>query len=375
MDCINCKHWVSVAPTWGDPGGGECCELSKSEWLENMGCELKELEVKMNIEVVNQNTNVLANVSDLTNAEWLKIRKTGIGGSEIAALFGKSNYASPLSIYMDKLSDEIKEEENDFLEWGHTLEPIIRDKFPGKFTKVTGVDIHAEEYPFMMQSKDNPFMLANIDGLVCPQQDYKFSIQVGDGEWEEYFIPAGLVGGMEIKTGSGFTMKSWKENSLPDHYFLQTQHYMAVTGLPYFFVVALIDKTLLWRYVPRDEEIIAIIKARVNQFWTENILAKNPPAPIGSDVDTSVLKSLYPQELRDKSLDLSHMADKRLRYKEIAEEMGNLETEKDTIKQEFMALMKDAEIAFVGDKKVTWKLQEKREYTVKASSTRVMRIG
>lgn len=321
------------------------------------------------------NLVMVEDVSNIPTESWLKIRKKGIGGSEIAALFGKSSYASPLSIYMDKLSDEVQELDNEFIEWGKTLEPIIRDKFPGKFKKATGIDICVEEFPFMMQSIENPFMLANIDGLVCPQQDYKFSLPISDSEWEEYSVPAGLVGGLEIKTGSGFTAKNWKENSLPDNYFLQTQHYMAVTGLPYFFVVALIDKTLLWRYVPRDEEIIAIIKARVNQFWTENVLAKNPPAPIGSDVDTDVLKSLYPQELKDKSLDLSHMANKRLRYKEIAEEMGNLKTEQDVIKQEFMALMKDAEIAFVGDKKVTWKVQEKREYTVKASSTRVMRIG
>jgi putative phage-type endonuclease len=325
--------------------------------------------------LIGQNVNILADTRNLANIDWLKIRKTGIGGSEVAALFGKSHYASPLSIYMDKLSDEINEEESDFIEWGKTLEPIIRDKFPAKFKKATNIDIAVEEFPFMMQSKDNPYMLANIDGLVSPANDYEFNIQIGDGEWERYFIPAGLVGGMEIKTGSGFTMKNWKENSLPDGYFLQTQHYMAVTGLPYFFVVALIDKTLLWRFVPRDDEIIAIIKARVNQFWTENVLAKDPPAPIGSGVDTDVLKSLYPQELKDKSLDLSHMAGKRIRYKEIAEEIDNLKTEQDTIKQEFMVLMKDAEIAFVGDKKVTWKLQERKEYTVKASSTRVMRIG
>lgn len=329
----------------------------------------------MNTDIIVQNVNILVDVSTLTNIDWLKIRKLGIGGSEVAALFGKSQYASPLSIYMDKLSDEIVEQDNDFLEWGRTLEPIIRDKFPGKFKKVTGIDISVEEFPFMMQSKSDPFMLANIDGLVCPQQDYKFSIQVGDGEWEEYEIPAGLVGGLEIKSGSGFTAKNWKENSLPDNYFLQTQDYMGVTGLPYFFVVALIDKTLLWRYVPRDEEIIAIIKDRVNQFWTKNVLVKIPPAPIGSDVDTDVLKSLYPQELKDKYLDLSDMEPDRLRHKQILEEMGVLKTEDDAIKQRFMAKMQDSETAFVGNKTVKWTTVNRKGYTVEPTSFRQLRIG
>jgi hypothetical protein len=40
-----------------------------------------------------------------------------------------------------------------------------------------------------------------------------------------------------------------------------------------------------------------------------------------------------------------------------------------------MAAMGDAEIAFVGDKKVTWKVVKKKEYVVKASESRQMRIG
>ncbi|HEX2925045.1 MAG TPA: YqaJ viral recombinase family protein [Ruminiclostridium sp.] len=330
----------------------------------------------MNTEIINQNVNILADVRELTNKQWLIIRKTGIGGSEVAALFGKSNYASPLSVYMDKMSDEINETENEFIEWGKTLEPIIREKFPAKFKKATGIDIEVEEFPFMMQTKYNPYcMLANIDGLVKPQREYKFNIQVAEGEWEECFIPAGQVGGLEIKTGSGFTAKNWKENSLPDHYFLQTQHYMAVTGLPYFFIVALIDKHLLWRYIPRDEEIIAIIKDRVSDFWTENILKKVPPAPIGSEIDTGILKSMYPQEFKDKVLNLDHMADKRIRFKELAEEIKGLQKEQDTIKQEFMSTMGDAEVAFVGDKKVSWKMQAGSTYTVTRQPQRVLRIG
>lgn len=330
----------------------------------------------MNTEIIMQKVNILADIRGLTNEQWLTIRKTGIGGSEIAALFGKSNYASPLSVYMDKMSDEINNEiENEFIEWGKTLEPIIREKFPKKFWNTTGYQIEVAEFPYMMQSKENPFMLANIDGLVAPVNDYKFNIQVADGEWEECFIPAGLTGILEIKTGSGFTARNWKENSLPDNYFLQTQSYMAVTGLSYAFVVALIDKHLLWRYVPRDEEIISIVKDRVHEFWTENILKKIAPAPIGNEIDSGILKSMFPQELKDKALNLDYMADKRIRYKQLVEEIKGLQKEQDTIKQEFMSVMGDAEIGFCGDKKISWKMQAGSTYTVTRQPQRVLRIG
>jgi putative phage-type endonuclease len=319
----------------------------------------------------------IVDVTGITEAEWLELRKRGIGGSEVAGILGMSQYQSPLSIYMDKLdtNQTDESEENEFIEWGKTLEPIIRSKFPKKFTKVTGIGISVREEPHLLVSIENPFMLANIDGLCELESDYKFSIPMSDGTYEEYSIPAGVVGGIEIKTGSGFTAKNWKDNSLPDNYFLQTQHYMAVTGLSFFFVVALIDKTLLWRYVPRDEEIIKVIIEAESKFWNENVLAKNPPPPIGSDVDTAVLKAMYPQEWDAEPIDLNHMEDKRLRFKQIGEEIKILENEKETIKQEFMSAMKDKEIAYIGDKKITWKLQNKKEFVVKASSTRVMRIG
>lgn len=138
----------------------------------------------MNTETIMKNVNILADVNTLTNEDWLKIRKTGVGGSEIAALFGKSNYASPLSVYMDKMSNQINEIENEFIEWGKTLEPIIREKFPKKFWSTTGYQIDVEEFSYMMQSKENPYMLANIDGLLAPINDYKFNVQVAEGEWK-----------------------------------------------------------------------------------------------------------------------------------------------------------------------------------------------
>ena len=323
------------------------------------------------------NANILADTKELSNNEWLELRKKGIGGSDIAGILGLSKWQSPLSLYLDKVSENrsMDDEENEYIEWGNTLEPIIRDKFPAKFRKVTGKKITVQEYSYMMQSKEHSFMLANIDGVVTPNEDYDFKIQVSEDEWQDFFIPAGLTGGLEIKTVSGFTAKNWKSNALPDGYFLQTQHYMAVTGLPYFWVVALIDKKMVWRYVPRDEEIISIIIEKEKQFWENHVLAKIPPAPIGMDADADSLKMLYPEEIKEKSLDLSNMAEKRLRYKEITEEIKLLQKEQNAIKQEFMAALGDAEIAFVGDKKVTWKTQAGCTYQVKREPTRILRIG
>ena len=38
--------------------------------------------------------------------EWLKIRKTGLGGSDAGAVCGLNPYVSPMAVYRDKVSDE-----------------------------------------------------------------------------------------------------------------------------------------------------------------------------------------------------------------------------------------------------------------------------
>ncbi|HRU42809.1 MAG TPA: hypothetical protein P5021_12550, partial [Candidatus Diapherotrites archaeon] len=144
--------------------------------------------------------------------------------------------------------------------------------------------------------------------------------------------------------------------------------------LSYAMIVALVGKELVWRFVFRDEEIINKLIETGRKFWTDYVEKKIPPAPMGMAADTTALYVLYPTETPEKMLDLSHMADKRLRYKEIAEEIKILQAEQEKIKQDFMAEMKDAELAFVGEHKITWKVVKRKEYVVKASESRQLRI-
>ena len=46
-----------------------------------------------------------------TKEDWLRFRKTGIGGSDMAAIMGLSKWKSPLDIWLEKTTDEVNEEE------------------------------------------------------------------------------------------------------------------------------------------------------------------------------------------------------------------------------------------------------------------------
>lgn len=322
----------------------------------------------MNTEIITQNVNILADTRELTETDWLQLRKLGIGGSEIAGVLGISKYHTPLSVYLGKVTDA-EQVENKHTKFGKRMEPVIREWVCEEFFERTGIQLHTETFPFVMQNKEHPFMMANIDGFVYLDEPYTFEVN-----GVSYTVLPNEYGILEIKTASEAQWKQWKDDGIPDDYFCQITHYMAVTGLSYAMIVALVGKELVWRFVFRDEDICKAITEAARQFWTEYVEKRIPPAPRGSTADAAALYALYPNETPEKTLDLSHMADKRVRHLEIKEEMEKLKAEDDLIKQQIQAEMKDAEVAYIGEHKVTWKVVRKKEYVVKASESRQLRI-
>ena len=322
----------------------------------------------MNIETIYQNVNILACTSELPEKDWIELRKIGIGGSDIAGILGISKYNTPLSIYMTKVTD-VEQVENKHTKFGKRMEPVIREWICDEFYEKNNILLYTMPFPYFMQSKNYPFMTSNIDGLVSLAEPYTFEVN-----GESFTVPANECGILEIKTASESQWKQWENDSIPDDYYCQILWYMTVTGLSYAMIVALVGKELVWRFVFRDEEIINKLIETGRKFWTDYVEKKIPPAPMGMAADTTALYVLYPTETPEKMLDLSHMADKRLRYKEIAEEIKILQAEQEKIKQDFMAEMKDAELAFVGEHKITWKVVKRKEYVVKASESRQLRI-
>ena len=65
--------------------------------------------------------------------QWLKERKTGIGGSEAAAIMGLDPNRSALSVYLDKIGEGVPVEENERMHWGTMLEREIALEYKRRF--------------------------------------------------------------------------------------------------------------------------------------------------------------------------------------------------------------------------------------------------
>ena len=99
-------------------------------------------------------------VADLNREEWLKLRKTGIGGSDAGAICGLNPYAGAMSVYRDKTSEELSTEDNEAMRQGRELEEYVARRF----TEETGLKVRRSNV--MYRNREHPFMIADVDRLI-----------------------------------------------------------------------------------------------------------------------------------------------------------------------------------------------------------------
>ena len=70
-------------------------------------------------------------IDNADHAEWLKARSYGIGGSDAAAVIGKSPYKSNVELFDEKTGRKTAEDISDkpYVRYGNGAEPLIRKLF------------------------------------------------------------------------------------------------------------------------------------------------------------------------------------------------------------------------------------------------------
>ena len=297
----------------------------------------------------------LVSTEDISHEEWLKIRKKGIGGSDIAAIAGLNHWKSPLALYWDKVGEQYQQEDNIAMELGRELEPFLRKKFEKWMLKNEGFEVEVMEEKNVLRHPEHEWMIANIDG--------------------KFEHPKHGLCLLELKTASERMFSEWEDNQLPDSYYCQIQWYLAVTGLKTAYIGYLIgNRKFDVKEVIRNDDVIGLLIEKASDFWHNNILAKVPPAPVGFNSDTDILKKLYPEEEKEKAIELHDMQSYYDEYKQLTKRQKELEVRIEVIKQLFMSRLEAAEVGYVGKKRITWKTQERKGYIVEPSVSRVFRI-
>lgn len=193
----------------------------------------------------------------------------------------------------------------------------------------------------MLQHKDYPFMLANLDRRI-----------VGGGI-------------LECKTANAFT-GDWKDG-VPEHYMCQVQHYLAVTGEPFGYIAVLIGgQKFEYARIERDEALIATLIDYEKAFWHDHVLAGNPPEIDGSPSSSELLKQLFPAS-NEATIDLPHdAADWIEQYERACEAEKSAKQQKDFASNKLKFLLGDNEIGLLGERRITWRTVNSNRFDSKA---------
>lgn len=98
----------------------------------------------------------------MTNKEeWLKERKTYIGGSDLCSILGINNFRTELDVYFEKTTEGVTEEStNPAAYWGTVLEDVVAQEYSRrtgfKIEKPAGLIRHAE-LPYMALLHESSF--------------------------------------------------------------------------------------------------------------------------------------------------------------------------------------------------------------------------
>ena len=74
--------------------------------------------------------NRLVSTSEMDHETWLEYRKKGIGGWDAGSICGLNPYATAISVYQDKIQEEVTEkEDNESMRQGRDLEEYVARRF------------------------------------------------------------------------------------------------------------------------------------------------------------------------------------------------------------------------------------------------------
>ena len=242
---------------------------------------------------------------------------------------GINRYKSPVELWMEKTNQLSYQEAGEAAYWGTQLEALVR----AEFTKRTGIEVEIVKQ--LLQSTDNPYMLANLDG-VCHRPDYGDCI-------------------FEAKTATAYKNSEW-DDAIPDEYVLQIQHYMAVTGFRAAFIAVLIGgNTFKWKLVERDDELIDMLIPFESVFW-RHVQDMTPPPLDGSDASAKFLAERFPNSVPQSQIALPPSATELLaQYDEACEDLDAATERKQKAENLLKEMLGENEIGTVGDKIITWK--------------------
>lgn len=272
--------------------------------------------------------------------EWLEARRKGIGGSDVAPIFGLSKYRTAVDVYEDKLGLRPERPQTAPMRFGLLLEDAIARAFV----------------------EDSGILVRKVRGGIRRARHVSAFPMIGSFDREAYGsnVPDGgaLV---ELKTsriGEGYAKSDeWRdlapEKRVPTDAFLQIQHYLEVARYEVAFVVVLVAGSELRTVeIPRDPAVGSDLVEEEGRFWRDYIEAGIVP-PVSAE-DQAYLLRRFPEALEAEAVATAEIELALDRLFEVEDGIEELAREKDQLKADLKLFMGTAKKLVAGSGSATW---------------------
>ena len=98
--------------------------------------------------MTNKPYDIIADTRKMSHADWLQMRKAGIGGSDCSAAVGLSRWKSPFQLWSEKTDRIVPSKAGEAAYWGSVMEPILRAEVAKRMPEA-----EVRECPFFLRSK------------------------------------------------------------------------------------------------------------------------------------------------------------------------------------------------------------------------------
>lgn len=206
--------------------------------------------------------------------KWLQERKKGIGGSDASAVLGLNPYKTNVQLWEEKTGRKREDDSISNLacvKYGKEAEAPLRALFELDHPQYK---IDYDEFR-VYRNPIYPFIQGTLDGALTDRI-------------------TGRQGVLEIKTTeilSSTQREKWRDDHIPDNYYIQCLHYLLVTGFDFVILKAQLkyqygdSLSLTTKHYTIERETVKgdldmLLKAEI-KFWTEYIEKdKRPPTKL-----------------------------------------------------------------------------------------------
>ena len=289
---------------------------------------------------------------DLSREDWLRLRQSGIGGSDISAIMGFNPYKTAYDLYHDKINDVVEDAQSDAAYWGTILEDVVAKEYALRN------DCKVQKVNYMIRHPKFDFALANIDRAVI-NPAISGNVRLKDGKLTTDKL-------LEVKTASEYMKNVWGDEAsdqVPDNYNLQCQWYMGITGVDECDLALLLGGNKYRQYnIKFDSELFEIMIDEAQNFWVNHVLARVEPTP----TTLANAKQKYATSTPDSVLNIAFDDDAVIavvdRYIELKEQEKELKGKLEQAQTDVINLIEDNEALTIdGELVMTYKAQKGRE--------------